>query len=296
MHSTKRIFVATDFSESSDEALRQAHRTSLVTGAKIAVCHVLPDLLRINTLFPQRNESAVVQAASIEAKIRDVLSSQIARCMPRVEVEMFVILGVDYAEIVRSAENWAADLIVVGNAGRSGVSSHLGHVAELVTRHAHCATLVARPTTSQGAVLVATDLSDPAMPAVAAGAEQARLHGAKLVVMHAIDFASVAVSIEEIVIDMMKSTTSWNLDDEVRRLIDEHLGKALTRCEAVGETMIVQGSAASAIVSCADQLNAQLLVVGTRGRTGLVRLLLGSVAERVIRTAACPVLAVRLVH
>ncbi|MEO7114147.1 MAG: universal stress protein [Polyangiaceae bacterium] len=296
MHSTKRIFVATDFSESSDEALRQAHQISVISSAKIAVCHVLPDLLSINTLFPQRTESAVVQAASIEAKVRDVLASQVARCLPRAEVEMLVTQGTDYAAIVQSAENWAADLIVVGNAGRSGISSHLGRVAELVTRHAHCATLVARPTTSRGVVLVATDLSDPAMPAVAAGAEQARLRGANLVVMHAIDFASVAVSLEEIAIDLMKSSSSWNLDSEVRKLIEENLKKALVRCEAKGETMVVQGSAASAIVRCADELDAQLLVIGTRGRTGLTRLLLGSVAERVARTAACPVLAVRLAH
>jgi nucleotide-binding universal stress UspA family protein len=57
---------------------------------------------------------------------------------------------------------------------------------------------------------------------------------------------------------------------------------------------VLEGSAASAIVACAEELGAGLVVVGTHGRTGLARLTLGSVAERVIRGAGCSVLAVRL--
>lgn len=291
-----RVFVATDFSDASDEALRQAYASAVAAKAKIAVCHVLPDLVGINALFPQRAEENIAEAARTAARVRDLIDAQTARCMPRAEVETFVAQGIVYASIVREAERWAADVIFVGGSGWSGVPSHLGTVAEQVTRHAHCAVQVARPTTRRGAVLVATDLSDPAMPAITAGFAQAKLRGAELVVMHAIDFASVAVSLQEIAIDLLKSPSSWNLDLEVRKLAEEHVQNALQHCHATGEIRIVQGSAASAIVRCSDELRSQLLVIGTRGRTGLARLLLGSVAERVTRTAACPVLAVRLAH
>jgi nucleotide-binding universal stress UspA family protein len=62
----------------------------------------------------------------------------------------------------------------------------------------------------------------------------------------------------------------------------------------VGAARVLDGSPASAIVACAENLRAELVVVGSRGRTGLARMVLGSVAEGVIRNASCSVLAVRL--
>jgi len=60
------------------------------------------------------------------------------------------------------------------------------------------------------------------------------------------------------------------------------------------ETKIISGSAAAAIVGEADATGAELLVVGSHGRTGLTRILLGSVAEKVVRTSSCSVLVVRM--
>ena len=57
-------------------------------------------------------------------------------------------------------------------------------------------------------------------------------------------------------------------------------------------TMLLEGAPAAAIVAAAQRRRAGLLVLGTHGRTGLRRMLLGSVAERVVRTARCPVLTV----
>jgi nucleotide-binding universal stress UspA family protein len=291
---TKCILAATDLSEASNEALRQAHACAVAFGAKLSVCHVLPNLLGINTLFPQRNQSTSLQVTEIEAKVRGLVEQQVATCMPKSNPEIFVDQGSDYAGIIRRAEALSADLIVVGSYGRTGLAAlQLGSVSTHVVRHAHCAVLVARPTSNRGVVLAATDLSDPSMPAVAAAAEQARSRNAKLVVMHAIDFASVAVNLEEMVLGAMLDSAR-NVDQVLREGLAEKLREAIQHCVATGDVHVTQGSPAAAIVRSADQLGAELLVVGTRGRTGLVRLALGSVAERVIRTASCSVLAVRL--
>jgi nucleotide-binding universal stress UspA family protein len=77
--------------------------------------------------------------------------------------------------------------------------------------------------------------------------------------------------------------------DTLRGLLD----RAIAEAGAEGESRVVEGSAATEIVHLATELDAQLLVVGTQGRTGLARLALGSVAERVIRHASCSVLAAR---
>ena len=67
----------------------------------------------------------------------------------------------------------------------------------------------------------------------------------------------------------------------------------MKRVGATGEVKVLEGPVASSIVACAEELGAELIVVGTHGRTGLARLTLGSVAEHVIRNAGCSVLAVR---
>ena len=59
------------------------------------------------------------------------------------------------------------------------------------------------------------------------------------------------------------------------------------------EHKLLVGDPASAIVEAAEQENADLIVLGTHGRTGLTRLLMGSVAENVVRNAKCPVLTVK---
>jgi nucleotide-binding universal stress UspA family protein len=62
----------------------------------------------------------------------------------------------------------------------------------------------------------------------------------------------------------------------------------------VGEARVLDGAPAATIVATAEELGAELIVVGTHGHTGLARLALGSVAESVLRNATCSVLAVRL--
>ena len=80
---------------------------------------------------------------------------------------------------------------------------------------------------------------------------------------------------------------------EMRVTLRTTLEQVMARAGVKGEALILDGSPATELVSSAEELGAELIVVGTHGRTGLIRLALGSVAERVIRSAGCSVLAVR---
>ena len=73
----------------------------------------------------------------------------------------------------------------------------------------------------------------------------------------------------------------------------ETIEKELERVGAKGEAFAVDGTPASAVAKKAEEIDAELVVVGTHGRTGLARLTLGSVAESVVRAAGCSVLVVR---
>jgi len=87
-----------------------------------------------------------------------------------------------------------------------------------------------------------------------------------------------------------------DLSDRMRKLWQQRLDECVHRFKAKGGGLLRDGPAAPAILSAASELPAQLLVVGTHGRTGLKRMIaLGSVAEAVVRAAPCSVLIVRLV-
>jgi len=205
-------------------------------------------------------------------------------------------VGVHYEEIIAAAEAWQAELIVVGSGGRHGFSGALlGSVAQRVVRHASCPVLVHRETQGRSGVVAATDLSDASMPAVSAGAKEARRRGQPLTIVHAIDLATPALSIA-LGTPFGSTATLPSLEQQqlLRTLLHDSLTEAVRRSGAEGTARIIDGAPARAILDFAEDTKADLIVVGTRGRTGFTRLTLGSVAEQVINDAKVSVLAVRL--
>jgi nucleotide-binding universal stress UspA family protein len=265
------------------------------------VCHVLPNLYNLHTLFPQDNQAGMLGMAELERRMRGTLEEAVRSIVGEAEVALFVEQGVDYAEIIRRAQAWSADLLVVGSQGHTGLPRlFLGSVAERVVQYAHCPVLVVRPgperaIDAQHCVLVATDLSDPSLPAVAAGVAEASRLGARLVVAHSLDLSE---SSWRAALGNLFGATPVVPPEEVQRdmrdALRTTLKQALDQLGATGEVTVLDGSPATAIVRYATELQAGLLVIGTHGRTGLARVALGSVADRIMRTADCSVLAVRL--
>jgi nucleotide-binding universal stress UspA family protein len=290
-----RVLAAFDFAEPSLEALRQGRALAHGLGGTLAACHVLPAVHDLSLIVPQAG--IIVEADQI-AEVERTRNALVEHARTTLGLELgqvFVERGKPYAEIVRRAETYGADFIVVGTHGRAGLARVvLGSVAERVARHAHCSVLVARPAHRTGVVLAATDLSDPSLPAIAAGAAAAERSGAQLVVVSVLDWAMPGAAAATGMVSALPALPTPELTREIRDALRSTLEHAMTRVEATGEARVLEGSPASAIVDCAEELGAELVVVGTHGRTGLTRLALGSVAERVIRAAGCSVLAVRL--
>ena len=138
-------------------------------------------------------------------------------------------------------------------------------------------------------VLVATDFSKTAGPAVDAAIAIAKTFGAKLHVVHAFLTPVPLVSPYEVVVpdgflDQARDVAAKSLKAVVEKISAEGL-------EATSH--LTEVPAAPSIVRLATELDVDLIVVGTRGNTGLKHVLLGSVAERTIRLAPCSVLAVK---
>jgi nucleotide-binding universal stress UspA family protein len=248
-------------------------------------------------LFPQRYSREAEDDVAWDERARAVIIERVASASgrPPAAFEVFVERGTDYAEIVRRAEDWRATLLVVGSHGgtEAAFGGRLGGVAAKVVRYAHCPVLVARPSAHRGLVVCATDLSAPSLPAVEAAVVEARLRDAKLIVLHVVDqgapLASVSASggVTPLVL-------SPELLHDLRTTARTEIAAVLSKLEAHAESTIVEGHAASTILTFIEDHQPDLVVVGTRGRTGLARVVLGSVAEHVVRAARASVLVVRL--
>lgn len=139
-------------------------------------------------------------------------------------------------------------------------------------------------------VLVPTDFSEAAERAVELAIEVASTHGARLTLFHASWLPPDAYAAYAVHAD----GNDWS-SDAVARAARKTLEAALARVRArypSAESAVAFGEAWHRILECADQRGADLIVMGTHGRRGLAHAVLGSVAEKVVRSAKVPVLTV----
>ena len=134
-------------------------------------------------------------------------------------------------------------------------------------------------------ILVTTDFSANSAVAVRPAIEIARQFKGRIVLVHALEGASPDPAVVAVDLAPLAAITKEQLQDFGTREIGN-------RAPWTAEVMF--GPAYVAITDAAAKHHADLIVVATHGRTGLLHLLLGSVAERVARTAICPVLTVRV--
>jgi len=141
-------------------------------------------------------------------------------------------------------------------------------------------------------ILVATDFSQASYLAIDAAALLAASLDAQITLLHVFDpapFASAALPMQPV--DIVGN--SRDMAERIQAGLQE-LREARLKGVAKVDTKIVEhASAADGICQAARQLGSDLIVVATHGRTGLAHLLLGSVAENVVRNAPCPVLTLR---
>jgi nucleotide-binding universal stress UspA family protein len=296
MHTFRKLFVAIDFSPDSDEALRQAHERAESTGAQLAVCHIVPNHLRSNLLFPHISRVAAMKVPLELSQFAKTVSTRVSEITGRTDgkFELIVDDGTPQALILSHAEEWKADLLFMGSHGEtSAADALLGSITNSVLRHAHCPVLVVRPGKITRRIIAGTDFSDPAMIAVKAAAKEAARTSAKLTVVHSLDLIWTPASYPAMAFGGTPIEMSAEEIRELEAIAQKRLEETLREAHINAETLVTVGPAGSAIIEIASEKKAQLIVVGTVGRTGLRRALLGSVAEAVAKGAPCSVLVVR---
>jgi universal stress protein A len=140
-------------------------------------------------------------------------------------------------------------------------------------------------------ILVPTDFSAASEITLSYAMDLASRYGASLHLLHVLEESSFTAAYPDGFFAELPGMRTQMIEEGERRL-----GEAAARCADATldvTTQVVVGRPARAIVQEAEQMGADLIVMGTHGRTGFAHLMLGSVAEQVLRTAPCPVLTVR---
>jgi nucleotide-binding universal stress UspA family protein len=294
MFRLKKILFPTDFSDCADQAMEQAIYLSRRFKAElhmlhVSVLHTMVDyagyLNDVNSKL--KNLARDHMAAAIEAhkagdlKIKQIQSTGMSAGS--------IILEYTGAQDI--------DLIVMGTHGRRGLGHlFLGSIAEETVRLAPCPVLTIRESKEQRPldkierILVPIDFSEHSRKALAYAGELAAIYGARLQLLHVIEepiypaFYSAYYIFPAAALPNVETET----ENELRQLIRVEL-----KPEVVSEIHVVHGRAAQNIADFARYNQSDLVVIATHGLTGFKHLLIGSVAEKVVRLAPCPVFTLK---
>lgn len=284
----KKILVATDFSERSDRALRRATLLARQFEAKLHVVNVVDDDQ------PKRIVDADYdQAATLLRQMADTL-----RDVDGVDCETCVILASPFAGIVRAVDELGPDLLVIGPHRRQVLRDvFVGTTAERTIRSVTCPVLMvnAVPAGRYRHVLQTTDLSDGSRDALRRLPALGIAERPKVSLLYVFDAPALGLTFS----DSTPSEDQQNyLDDEKRNaarslakfVISSGLGECrqLVRCE--------DSAVQHEILKAAKTEKADLIVLSTHGRSGIAKLLIGSVTEHVLKSSTVDVLAIPPVH
>jgi len=284
----RKILCPTDFSPGSHHAMLQAARLAREADAELVLAHAwhLPPVAYAELAFP----ADAVQSMLDDAERRLAESAAEVRRLDIPRVTTQLLTGVPWDQIVELLRRDPAfGIAVLGTRGRSGLDRVLlGSVAEKVVRHAPCPVLTV-PDRGQVSgfkdILCPVDFSESSRNAVALAAEIAASRGSRITLLHVIELP-IAYSGEPPIEGLLA-----DLDKRAAALLEEwarSLGAKLSQ-PVVTRSRI--GYPGAQILSVLDKdATFDLVVMGSHGRTGLRRMLLGSVAEKVVRHACCPVL------
>lgn len=285
-----RILVATDFSPHADRALAHALELAKLFGAELELftsAYVPPQALAALAMgmAPGLVDDARSEASQKLGALAGTLRARDFRVSSSFSTEE------PSGAICARAAELGANLVVLGTRGHTGLAHVVfGSTAERVARLAPAPVLTAHadspPPAPYRCVLVPTDFSPDADAALAWARALVARTGGKLVLLHAYDLASLASA--------SGALAAASVEKALAESGRQKLAELRTKLDGVDvETILSAARADPAIFETAERVGADLIAIGTRGRTGLAHVVLGSTAERVIRRAHVPVVTVK---
>jgi nucleotide-binding universal stress UspA family protein len=299
--SIRNVLVPIDFSTISIQTIETAKRLAHRFGASIHLVHVhhwqypgdfmgsLMPVGKVRVSFEQHRRKRLAEELKMVAQAHG-LSPGLIHPLEGASA---------FHEICRLAQQIPADLIVMPTHGHTGLRHVLlGSTAERVVRHSPCAVFIVREKkqrskTGRGlsisTILVPVDFSSCSRQGLQYAIGFANEFAAGMILLHAIYLGYIYSSEGTAIYDIpgLQEATRKNAEHQMRKLV-----RTVNFGSAKFETMFTEGSPVSDICAFAKDHDTDLIITSTHGLTGLQRVLIGSVAEKVVRHAPCSVLVV----
>lgn len=288
------IIVGVDFSEASKAAIKEAGHIATLRKSWLNIVHIIE-----GEFFDREVDEKFITTENLKKQAEAALSKFAYEALdsPHPSIRFFVFIGHPYEELMNQATSLKCDLLVLGSYGNRGKADRVGTTATRFVRQAPLPVLLAREgqRSPYQDIVACYDFSDTSQRALDYAAEMASVHGARLHLLHmyviypnpyAMAYGNIPMLQDD---HQDKEVITFNQKlEEVMSTVQEKYPGLNTKV-----TTLKGGSADLGIYDYLKDVNADLAVLGTRGRTGLKRLLLGTTAEHVIHKCPCSVLTVK---
>ena len=301
----KCILVAIDFSGASEAALKQAVWFSKKTGASITLVHVLQTLrspvtsdgeLKMEVLTDLgTNEGESIEDLELVAR-RDTdieLRRLIGRIAGSIDVQTKVFVGSSFAEIVNAVDKDGYDVVVVGTRGLAPWEEFLvGSTAKQLIRKCPSSVWIvkAEHVGQPKVVLAATDFSDVSLKAATHGLWLAQQADADFHLLHFVDSNDVP---DDAISKIPKgSSLQQEINEEATKRMNAFVDSLSVDRSRI-QMHLAWGTPWKEVSRLSQQLNADLIAMGTVGRSGILGILLGNTADKVLQSCNCSILTVK---
>ncbi|MBK9975602.1 MAG: universal stress protein [Planctomycetes bacterium] len=289
------IVVPTDFSDTSETAIQAACDLGAYYRSSIDLVNVVDSTVYAYAGYPFASLSQELSDSATDA----LKKLKLPASAKGLNVGRYVLSGTPAREITDYAKRSKADLIAIGTHGHGAVARFLlGSVADKVLHEAKCPVLVTKR--SKGVIkhpkkktklfqriLFPTDFSDTARKALARAVALTEDFDAELYVLHVVDDTLISTHVQkerELVLKELRTHALEQMKSELPAELLQNFG-------TIGA--VKRGEPGKQVAAYAETHDCDLIVMGSHGRTGVSRALLGSVADKVVRMAKCAVLIER---
>jgi nucleotide-binding universal stress UspA family protein len=308
-----KVLIGYDGSATANEALRDLELAGIPVGAEVRMVSAVPPLLPLEDLAPDAETPGWYVAAYAEAKLNlrrtekealrvtEKACSLLQQRFPDWSIEAETCFDAPAKALLKRAEKWKPDLLVVGSHGWTALGRLLlGSVAEKVLSHAHGNVRIARRSASRSGgkaraprLLIGYDGSKHANAVIEQVAARAWPEGTQARLVAAAD---LQMRVDEILRPLSKPAKGKTVHPSPWPWIEKKIEKASAKLAKLGiktESIVLQGDPRKAILAEAKSFRADCIFVGSRGLAGVERFLLGSASSAVCAHAPCTVEVIR---
>ena len=290
----KTILVPIDFSETSIQAINPAHKLAQRFGARVHLVHVENLVFAAGFESPMPIAVSAVDAVALQrdhaSRLKKLRSLATREHLWPGDCHLLSDMPA-FESICRLARDIDADLIVMPTHGRTGLKHVvLGSTAERIVQHSPCPVFICRNRAAAiDKILVPVDFSDCSLEALKEAAAFAKRVAAKLVILHVV-YLDLAFTADGYAMYDMSAAIN-----RAKQVAEKKMRSFVRRVAFGGvkfKTRVEVGAPISQVCNFAEKEDVDLIITSTHGRTGLKHVVLGSVAEQIVRYASRPVLVV----